>query len=515
MKSVCLYSLHNAHSRQSFFMLVSPRALNESLVPLLSVDFELKLRRTAFIRTLGKSRQGFKISTNHMDQMPSRETNDRVRCLDWLRGLAALLIVLAHIPHRGPSWGDPTDPYFWLYLPFELGSFRTVLFVMIAGFAVHLLTLKKLGLTQRIQTEPMPILNWHLDWKKFWQRRLRRLYGPYIFAVAGSLLFLGVVAWRNHAVWRHYLAGGRDWAADVLCHVFLVHNLNPDYAIGMCNGPLWALALEIQLCMLYFGFLWLRRRCSRQTAYGVVLLVSLAGWQTVQVFAPERLTWHFWSIGRWELWPFNFWWIWTLGALGAEAYCGLTQVPAWLRSARVGTSLLILGSFLQFPMWEYMSGGQRFGPWLAQAAPAGIVIQSLLAVGLQIAHFAVAPLGVAALFFWLLAAEQTWLSKYGPVRLGLIRLGRVSYSLFLTHAPMIWLGEIVLSRLAGRPIDLTPTWILVRLAVYLPACLVGAWVFHLLCEKPFHSQPALRPARPQNELPNRCPPAGSQHRQAA
>lgn len=448
-----------------------------------------------------------------MEQVPLRETNDRVRCLDWLRGLAALLIFFTHIPHRSPLWGDPADPHFWLYLPLELGSFRTVLFVLIAGFAVHFLTLKKLGLTQGPQSEP--ISNWHLDWKQFWERRLRRLYGPYVFAFSGSLLFLGVIAWRNHAVWRHYLAEGRDWAADVLCHVFLVHNLSPDYAIGLFNGPLWALALEIQLCVLYFAFLWLRRRWSRLTAYGVVLLVSLVGWQAVQVFAPERLTWQFWSIGRWELWPLNFWWIWTLGALGAEAQCGLMQLPGWLRSARVGGCLLVLGSFLQFPMWEFFSNGQRFGPWLAQAAPCGTGVQAILAIGLQILHFALAPLGVAALFFWLLAAEQTWLSQYGPLRRGLLRLGQISYSLFLTHAPLIWLGEIVISRLAGRPIDLTPTWVLLRVAVYCPVCLIVAWAFHRLCEKPFHSQPQRRPAQTQSGLPGCCPLGAVQQRLAA
>jgi peptidoglycan/LPS O-acetylase OafA/YrhL len=166
-------------------------------------------------------------------------------------------------------------------------------------------------------------------------------------------------------------------------------------------------------------------------------------------------------------------------------------------------------------MWEYLSNGQRFGSWLAQAASSGPVLQSLLAIGLQTMQFALAPLGVASLFFWLLAAERTWLSKYGPVRLALTRLGQISYSLFLTHAPIIWSGEIVLSRLAGRPIDLSPAWILLRVVVYLPVCLVTAWVFHQLCEKPFHSVLERRPTRLQSELPGGCPPAATQRRQAA
>lgn len=413
----------------------------------------------------------------------SGANSSRINCLDWLRGLAALMICLVHVPHRGPNWGDPTDGHFWLYLPLELASFRTVLFVLISGFALHLLTLRQAGLPCRPWPGPMPTL--YVSVSEFWTRRIQRLYGPFIFALVGTLAFLFVIAWRGHAVWHHYLATGRDWAADVLCHVLMVHNLNPDYALGLCNGPLWALGMEIQLYVLYFVFLAMRRSWSRQTACMIVALVSLVAWQAVQVLGPSRVNFGPFSVGRWELWPFNFWWLWTLGALGAEAYLGLVRLPAWLCSWRWGLGLFCLGSLLQFPTWEYLSKGTLWGPWLAAALPVPETVHHVMAVTLQMIHFAVAPLGIAALLFALVAAERAQSTEPGWVRRHLRWLGGFSYSLFLTHAPLIWLGEILLSRWAGRPIDLSPTWVGIRLLVYLPTCVAAAWVFHWVCERPF------------------------------
>ena len=408
---------------------------------------------------------------------------NRIYCLDWLRGLTALMICLVHVPHRGPNWGDPTDGHFWLFLPLEFASFRTVLFVLLSGFGIHLLTLRQADLANRPWPGPMPRLN--VSVQDFWARRFSRLYGPYVFALVGTLTFLAVIAWRNHAVWQHYLSTGRDWAADVLCHVFMVHNLSPDYALGLCNGPLWALAMEVQLYVLYFVFLAMRRAWSRRTACTIVALVSLVAWQALQVLGPNRVVIGPVTIGRWELWPFNFWWIWTLGALGAEAYLGLVRLPAWLGSWRWGLGLFCLGSLLQFPTWEYLSKGTLWGPWLASALPMPATVQALAALLLQMLYFAVAPLGVAALLFALVAAERRHAKEPGWVLRPLQKLGGFSYSLFLTHAPLIWLGEILLSRWVGHPIDLSPFWVGVRLLVYVPTCVTVAWIFHLMCERPF------------------------------
>ncbi|HMP01171.1 MAG TPA: acyltransferase [Gemmatales bacterium] len=436
---------------------------------------------------------------------PSRE---RLLCLDWLRGLAALLICLVHVPHRDASWGDPTHGPFWLFLPLEIGSFRTVLFIIISGFGIHLLTLLTLakhGVELRPESGPMPGLG--LAASSFWRRRLMRIYGPYTFALVGCLAFMGFIAWRGHAIWQNYQAAGADWAADTLCHVAMVHNLSPDYAMGMFNGPQWALGMEVQLYALYFVYLAMRRRFSRKACLISLFALSAIGWNAWEVLGPSKVTVGPFVFGSWELWPFNYWWIWLLGSLGAEAYVGLVRLPRWLASWRVGVAFFLMGSALQFPSWEFFAEGhQRIGPWMAGLMVGDSFLRPALSVIMQILYFCLPPLGIGIMVFATVVHERKVGGEVGWVRRQLLRAGTISYSLFLVHAPVIWMGEILLSRWAGGAMDQSPGWIAVRLVAYFPACLLVSLVFYYFCERPFTAAGRAPRVKPKAEAPPAQPP---------
>ena len=84
----------------------------------------------------------------------------------------------------------------------------------------------------------------------FWKRRVRRLYPPYIAALA---LYLCYLAYKTPV----QVTGFYLW--DVLLHVFMLHNLDlrTTYTI---NGAFWTLAIEEQLYLAYFLLLFLRIR---------------------------------------------------------------------------------------------------------------------------------------------------------------------------------------------------------------------------------------------------------------
>jgi len=89
-------------------------------------------------------------------------SSQRLRHLDWLRGLAALLVVLVH---TGVT-GIVMDP---LHLPFELGHFAVCLFFAISGFVI----------TLSVDNTPLPV---------FWVRRFLRLYPSYWLSLLAIVL---------------------------------------------------------------------------------------------------------------------------------------------------------------------------------------------------------------------------------------------------------------------------------------------------------------------------------------
>jgi peptidoglycan/LPS O-acetylase OafA/YrhL len=169
----------------------------------------------------------------------------RLQSIDALRGVAALGVVLYHAVMQTAN-AVPDNLFRWpVKLIQYLSSFGYIgvcLFFVISGFCIHLQWAKA-----RANRKPHQI-----SFGSFWKRRIRRLYPPYLFALA---LFFLMAALSTGIDITHF------FVYDVVMHLLMLHNLDPQTCYSI-NGVFWTLAVEEQLYLAYF--LLLRRWQSVQ-----------------------------------------------------------------------------------------------------------------------------------------------------------------------------------------------------------------------------------------------------------
>src|SRR5262249_12891213 len=151
------------------------------------------------------------------------EAPQRLEFLDFARGVAALLVVLAH----GLSISVPGF-LAWSRQNLDPGRAGVVLFLMISGFIIPA-SLEQGG-----------------DLRKFWLRRLFRLFPAYWLSVAAAFAYLALGGPRPLAI---RLDDGTSWLANLtMCQGFL---RRPD-----AWGVYWTLQLELVIyatCSLLFA----------------------------------------------------------------------------------------------------------------------------------------------------------------------------------------------------------------------------------------------------------------------
>ncbi len=370
--------------------------------------------------------------------MPAVTNWRRLHGLDALRGFAALYVVIYHAVTQAPH--DEAGLLMrWLALPVRAvvhyGYISVFLFFVISGFCIHL-HWAKAQVAGRQAT---------LDFVPFWRRRLRRLYPPYLFALA---LFLIVAAVADG------IAFTRFYLYDAVLHLLMLHNFNYHTAYGI-NGVFWTLAIEEQLYLAYFLLLFLRRRWGWRTTLACCagarvgwLLLSLVIKDRYGIFLPvnEAAAVH--------------WFTWALGAVGVEAACGLILLPRWCRSWRIGLTALAVAAGLAYAQENTnLTWYIHDGLWL--------LTHPLWAVGL----FVVVNRVVAAELTGRLWRNAPQLWRWGA------SIGLFSYSLYLTHE----LVMLEIWRFTGRGL---PGFI-VAVFIMTPLSVACAYIFFWFCERPF------------------------------
>src|SRR6266851_2050875 len=256
----------------------------------------------------------------------------RLRSMDALRGIAAIGVVLYHAVPR-PANGIPTSLLNWPGYVVQFGSsvgyIGVFLFFVISGFCIHLQCARARAAGQQAE----------IRFGAFWKRRIRRLYPPYLIALAFYLLLPALINGINLS---HFLA------YDVIMHVLMLHNLDPKACYSI-NGVFWTLAIEEQLYLAYFLLLFLRTRW---------------GWgPTLIICAMARVGWYFFGHTVWLTTGFGLpvpegaashWFTWALGALAVEAAVGLIQLPKWCRNLWIGGLAIVLASITSvlLPVWQ-------------------------------------------------------------------------------------------------------------------------------------------------------------------
>lgn len=368
---------------------------------------------------------------------PAGDLELRLAYLDGLRALAAGYVVMFHaVP--GFSAQNLTGPWRLLRRAFAFGHEAVAIFIVLSGYCLMLPIVRK-------RPEQHTVA-----FGRFMRRRALRILPPYFAALAGSLGVLAAVAALRKpsgTIWDDSLPG-LDLAA-VASHVLVVHNWSPALAYQI-NGPLWSVASEWQI---YFFFpLLLLPVWRRLGMLGCLVVAGLLG------YAP------------------------LLFARGPA----MTAIPWYLLLFTLGMAAAAVG----FSSGELPRNLRRTVPWgIACAALwGGCFVFSMAAASVWFAHKPLADLLVGLATFSLLVylterARGTSRGRLLPLLESrpLVALGHFSYSLYLTHLPVLAGCFFALQGLGWSG----GAQALALLVVGSVASLVVAYAFHVAIERRF------------------------------
>jgi peptidoglycan/LPS O-acetylase OafA/YrhL len=361
-----------------------------------------------------------------------RPSAGRVVGLDGMRGLAALFVVLNHIFLR--AWpGYPVDHApFWAG-GFIYGRFAVIVFIALSGFSLALAPARS---------------GWRFDSvATFARRRAWRILPPYWAALAFSL----GMTWFVVAQPGRPVPDGKS----VVVYALVVQDAVP---AGIPNRAFWSIAVEAQLYVLLPVLLLMVRRVRALAMVAVVAAV-----------------------------------VGTIGLLGPHVPALGGALLAFTPDLAVLFAIGVLAAGI-------VSAGNRIRslPWPAFAFGAGVPVVALIAVAGSTwtdEHLFWVDLAWGPAIGCLLAAVATSRPR-SVVRVldsrPLRGLGSISYSVYLTHAPIVIAVSygLVLDRVAPG----TPTF-LVLTAVLVPLTVGFARLFAAVFEWPFQRYRGWAPLR--------------------
>jgi peptidoglycan/LPS O-acetylase OafA/YrhL len=361
----------------------------------------------------------------------------RLAYLDGLRALAAGYVVAFHAV-TGFYAPELTGSFRVLRRLFAYGHELVAVFIVLSGYCLMLPVVRK-------DARRLPI-----ELGKFLRRRARRILPPYFAALAGSILLLALVpVLRTHSgtTWDDSLPGLE--LGPILTHVLVVHNWVPSWAVQI-NGPFWSVATEWQI---YFFFPLLLLPVWRRLGMGATLTIAALVGYAPLVFAPgpARLA---------------IPWYLLLFALGMAAAAVGFSPEARERGLRerVPWGSVAGGLWLSCVLFSNLLAGAWFGLKPASDALVGLATATLL---VDLTNKAAR--GAPSRLLGLLEARP------------LLVVGHFSYSLYLTHLPLLALGYFALRPL-GWPAPLNALALLVLGGL---ACLGLAYAFHVAVERRF------------------------------
>ncbi|WP_166375880.1 acyltransferase family protein [Aeromicrobium phragmitis] len=360
--------------------------------------------------------------------MPEPQTTPRLRSLDGLRGLAALVVVVHHAVLTIPALATPYfapyeattegSPAWWLsYTPLHLvwaGGEAVVVFFVLSGLV--------LGLKARSP---------RFDWAGYFPERLARLYLP----VAGAVAFGVAVA----AAFPRTADGSLGpWIAHrppAPTVTGVLHDLTLVFGPSRLISPLWSLQWEVIFSVLLPLYMVAAVALRRSPLLLAALCIAASG---VGYYAGDA-------------------WLIYLPMFGVGIALSelVTTTPSTSGRARWGwTAAALFGLLLISSRWS-------LAPILAPSAGTTALTGVLVVLGSGI-------LVAAAVH----ARPLVRMLELRPV----LWLGGISFSLYLIHEPII----IAAAELLGP--DRGPYVLPIALAVSIPA----AAVFFRLVERPSH-----------------------------
>lgn len=300
-------------------------------------------------------------------------TRERIPSLDGLRAIAVALVVVYHVL---PDW-------------MPAGFLGVSLFFTLSGFLITRLLLAEL--TERGD----------VGLRSFWGRRFRRLMPASLATLAVVTVAWVAVGWMTRAIGGDIVAA----VADVANWRFLV--TGTAYGAATDASPVlhfWSLAIEEQFYLAYPLIVWVvaRRRANPARALGIALTVLLVGSVAYTLSrSGEPLTVYFSTFSR-----------------AAEVLVGaLAAVLTWRlgRPRRAGLIGLVGLAALLGIIGLSLRSGLYDAAWAHGGLAAVAVLSSLAVLG---------------------ATQRGPLRQWTSAR-PLVRIGEISYGIYLFHWPIL------------------------------------------------------------------------------
>ena len=337
-----------------------------------------------------------------------------IPAIEGLRGVAVLWVLAFHyLVLRDGKFDDAFITAVKSWVPLEAfvrnGYLGVDLFFLITGF---LLTLPWF----RHADAGLP----HPDWRTFYARRARRIMPAYYVQLV--FLFFVALPLLRPALWIQstpYIVG------NLGAHFTFLHYTNPLTSASMTvNGALWTLAIEFQYYLLLPLVAPLFVKWPWRSLVGAFLIA--AGWRWLAANDLDLLVAVFMKM------------VAHVGVKEAQIrHLLATQLPAWSLHFALG---ILAGRAWMLRRSATPSGVARLMP-VAILVSAVLGLYTTLRYGTSIlgssgwvAFPVLIALGLAAVVSW----PSPWLSRLAASR-PLAAVGRVSYSAYLYHLPVLLL----------------------------------------------------------------------------
>ena len=349
----------------------------------------------------------------------------RLPLVDWVKAIAAQMIVLHHLSLYGPLSRVAAERYPKLVFVFyEYGLMAVQAFLVVGGF----LAVRGLAPEGKfLVSSPLGLI-----WKRY-----QRLVPP--FAIAMILAIVG--SWLA-SYWMQdgsltTITSIKDLATRFAAHLVLLHNILDVEAL---SAGVWYIAIDFQLFAILLGILWLANRLGTwQQKIGIQREIP---WTETLVFLATIAALFILNRNA----KLDIWGIYFVGSygLGALAY--------WI-SKRPANSLLM----------------------------GLVVVSALLALYIDFRLRIAVALAVAMLLMWV-SQQENVLQKLRSRWVA--ALSRTSYGLFLVHFPVCLLVNAVFDRFVHPG----PALALFGIVVAWMLSMLAGSAFERWVEKPLQAQ---------------------------
>lgn len=318
-------------------------------------------------------------------------TDNRYHQLDALRGIAALAVVVGHLSKMpAADWLNRS--------PLKLiggGHAAVILFFVLSGFVLNL----------QFETQSRP------SYLAYFVKRICRIYLPYL-AVVTIAYGLYVPLEQRNVPWGGWL--NEFWRHGLTLHQFMQHVyfLMP-FTTNDLDPALWSLVYEMRISLIFPIIYIAAKRLA-----GWQLLISAALLVGIPMFYASRtgtVLIHASLLGQWMP-TLHYAGMFLLGALLCQHRRGIENTLKKQRSS------LAAWTFFLSSYCVYMAGRPLVARVAHNETLAAYVLDWVLAIG-------VAGIIISALNLDLFRR----LLLTGPLKF----LGKISYSLYLTHAVVI------------------------------------------------------------------------------